>query len=335
MNREIDVLLAGYYGFGNLGDELLAESAVRLLQECGVKRERIALLSASPRVDERTTLKTFNRWSFSEVYGALKKSRSLLLGGGGLFQDSTSVKSCLYYWGLCRLALFCGARPWAVGQSIGPLHSRAARWLAKNAFSTLTLRGVRDNRSLEQLDSWGMGGALSLDLAMGLALERCTAGGGTLLLNLRPGYDVQARAGAQKALAFARRAGLSIKGVAFSQEDVLALDHFLGEFSDAPRNTVHVKSLSDFERESGGASCALGMRLHFIILSFLSGLPVCAIPYDPKVNSLAMEYNIPMLYAEYGAINFSEISDGGLQGVAREKLLRLFSDGLRKALDQA
>ena len=47
-NKRYRVALAGYYGFGNLGDELLAEAAIAALLRCGVDKDRIVLMSAAP-----------------------------------------------------------------------------------------------------------------------------------------------------------------------------------------------------------------------------------------------------------------------------------------------
>lgn len=54
MTRKYDVLLAGYYGFGNLGDELLVDACVKLLEKNGIPRERIAVLSADPDGTQKT-----------------------------------------------------------------------------------------------------------------------------------------------------------------------------------------------------------------------------------------------------------------------------------------
>ncbi|MFA7220163.1 MAG: polysaccharide pyruvyl transferase CsaB, partial [Synergistaceae bacterium] len=71
MNRAYDVLLAGYYGFGNLGDELLAEACVRLLVSNGVPRERIAVLSADTEGTKKSLgVSAFDRWKLSEIHKA-------------------------------------------------------------------------------------------------------------------------------------------------------------------------------------------------------------------------------------------------------------------------
>jgi polysaccharide pyruvyl transferase WcaK-like protein len=46
-------------------------------------------------------------------------------------------------------------------------------------------------------------------------------------------------------------------------------------------------------RTISGARLAVGMRLHFIILSLLAGIPVVGIAYDPKVLSICEKFGLP------------------------------------------
>jgi len=132
LTRKYDVLLAGYYGFGNLGDELLAEACVKLLEDNGVSRDRIAVLSADPgKTRESLGTASYDRWKLGEIRRAMKDSNSMLLGGGGLFQDRTSLRSCFYYWSLIRMARISSVKCWAVGQSLGPFNTTLGPYFAK------------------------------------------------------------------------------------------------------------------------------------------------------------------------------------------------------------
>ena len=147
-NRRYKVAIAGYYGFGNLGDELLALASVKALQRAGVTLKEIVILSADPKRSAIDLgVDAVDRWSFKSVTKALINSRSLLLGGGGLFQDVTSVSSCMWYWGLIRLAKLCGSVPWALGQSIGPLQGIFSSWFTKDALRACKVLQVRDSIS--------------------------------------------------------------------------------------------------------------------------------------------------------------------------------------------
>ena len=91
------VLLSGYYGFGNLGDEALLEVIVSQLRARfpGVS---IDVLSASPEETARTLgIEATARWNARTVREAIAKADVLVSGGGGLLQSATSARSVVYY----------------------------------------------------------------------------------------------------------------------------------------------------------------------------------------------------------------------------------------------
>ncbi|GHV41771.1 polysaccharide pyruvyl transferase CsaB [Synergistales bacterium] len=147
--KRYQVAIAGYYGFGNLGDELLARASVEALLRHGVERKRIVILSNDPEDSMRNFgIEAVNRWSLIQVSRAIKHSDTLLFGGGGLFQDTTSVRSCFYYWGLVKLALRWKVKIWALGQSVGPLTTRTGRTIASDALGSCHVLHLRDKASL-------------------------------------------------------------------------------------------------------------------------------------------------------------------------------------------
>ena len=64
MARRWKVLLCGYYGMGNLGDELLAAAAIQLLKNCGLKENEIAMLSGAPEESRKKHhIYPIDRWA--------------------------------------------------------------------------------------------------------------------------------------------------------------------------------------------------------------------------------------------------------------------------------
>ncbi|MCE5201910.1 MAG: polysaccharide pyruvyl transferase CsaB [Synergistaceae bacterium] len=314
--RSFDVLVAGYYGFGNLGDELLAEAVVAQLETAGTNKERIAILSANPReTSEKLGIQAFDRWNIKKIYGIMKRTKTLLLGGGGLFQDSTSVRSCLYYWGIVRMALFCGARPWAVGQSIGPLKSMTGSYLARGAFVSCVYRGVRDRSSLGMINNWGLFGTLAPDLVMCLKIKRDYAHGDVLLLNLRQGYEKISRLAAKHAANIAEEKKLKIIGIALSDADTAELEKYHESGILKLDQITVLKSIADYENILSGSCCAIGMRLHFLVLALLAGLPTRGVPYDPKVRSFCEEWDIPV-FDSWGAGFSVPVDENILAGIS-------------------
>jgi polysaccharide pyruvyl transferase CsaB len=304
-SRRYRVALAGYYGFGNLGDELLLEAAIAALLRCGVPKERVVVLSNDPDDSRRKLgVDAVNRWKAGQVCRVLGESETLLLGGGGLFQDVTSLRSCVYYWGLARGAAFRGAALWALGQSIGPLRSRLARWLTRDALRRCRALQVRDSAALSLCETLGIHAKLGHDLvlSLGRAFSDVNAPEESalppdkepLLVNLRPcSGDFPGRfADAVSAYAAAFRG--EIVGVAFSKEDERLMERFIEEKRLLLSRIERVETLSDALRVFCGAKAAVGMRLHFAILAALASIPLVVAPYDPKVEFFASDKEIPI-----------------------------------------
>jgi polysaccharide pyruvyl transferase CsaB len=301
-SRRYRVALAGYYGFGNLGDELLLEAAVAALSRCGVAREHMVVLSNDPG-DSRKKLgvDAVHRWKLGQVYRALRQSETLLLGGGGLFQDATSLCSCFYYWGLVRGAVFLGAVPWALGQSLGPLGTRLGRRLTRDALGRCRLAQVRDRAALSLCETLGIRAELGHDLVFslnglsGAFPERHPANEvPTLLVNLRPcAGDFLERFVDAVSAYIATFEGEAV-GVAFSEGDEELMERFMKEKRLLLSRVERVATISDALRVFHDAKAALGMRLHFAILAALASVPLVAAPYDPKVEAFASDGKIPI-----------------------------------------
>jgi polysaccharide pyruvyl transferase WcaK-like protein len=90
-------------------------------------------------------------------------------------------------------------------------------------------------------------------------------------------------------------AGREIRGIAMSPEDARAFAQYR-ESGEIPSFDVETpRSIEEFSAAAAGSAAAIGMRLHFAIFSMLSGLPVMAAAYDPKVASFAERFTLPSL----------------------------------------
>ena len=91
------LVISGYYGFNNSGDEAVLKSILTALQEES-QRSNVTIepivLSINP---EWTTsmygVRAVHRMKLKEVREALKESDGLISGGGSLLQDATGLKS--------------------------------------------------------------------------------------------------------------------------------------------------------------------------------------------------------------------------------------------------
>ncbi len=81
------VLLSGYYGFGNLGDELILKNIAALLRNTGFT----SIYAVSGDVPFSRTkhpdIEFVDRDDYAAIVETVKKVDLVVLGGGGLFQD--------------------------------------------------------------------------------------------------------------------------------------------------------------------------------------------------------------------------------------------------------
>ncbi|MDR1021445.1 MAG: polysaccharide pyruvyl transferase family protein [Synergistaceae bacterium] len=292
--KRFDVLLAGYYGFGNLGDELLASGAIDFLERAGIRRERMAILSKHPQESARALgIEAFGRGLASaSLNRALSASRSLFIAGGGIFQDSSSVRSCFYYWALVRKALRASCRATAVSQSIGPLFTALGRAMTKDALSRCAYLSVRDITSLELVRTLGLDADLCPDIVMALDVPRLApAEHGDILINVRRAKDPKIAESVILAARACSACGMRVKGIALSEEDESEFERHFASGNLPLCEVTLVKNRDDFVRASEGAFAAIGMRLHFGVLSLLRGLKLAMAPYDPKVADFAEKWD--------------------------------------------
>lgn len=141
------VLIIGYTGFDNFGDEALLHVAIEDLIKVGYQREFITATSDNPGLTEELHgVKSINRWSIFEMLGTLFSSSTVMFIGG-LFQDKTSFKSFLYYFFILFTANTVGKSTVFYGAGIGPLTGKFTKSLFDIAVSGMKYFTVRDKTS--------------------------------------------------------------------------------------------------------------------------------------------------------------------------------------------
>jgi polysaccharide pyruvyl transferase CsaB len=270
----VRVLLSGYYGFGNVGDEAILTALTTGLRQRG---HEVEVLSADPAATRQAAGVAASH-RLAGLPWALARAGALVSGGGGLLQDATSRRSLRYYLGVIRAARATGLRTVVYGQSIGPLTPRGLTATVR------ALRGlpvaVRDDASRSLLADAGIAAASVADAALALPRPDRLGGAGALLV---PRAGV---AGAREALTRLARA-VAADGTAVR---VAALQP--GPDADEARRiaaaTDGAEALELTRPDAALAACAaadavVSVRLHGLILAARAGTPHLGIGYDPKV----------------------------------------------------
>jgi polysaccharide pyruvyl transferase CsaB len=276
------VVLSGYYGFGNLGDEAILQGLIHGLKDKG---HHITVLSQNPGFTQSYDVRARPR--LSGALAAILEADVLISGGGGLLQDKTSFRSLQYYLGLIRLARTLGKKVIVYGQSIGPLGERGYRAVAK------TLKGlpiaVRDCASQDVLRNMNISSQLVADAALLLPPPQIAPSNNDVLLIPRGNYPDVHRGLYTLASNLLER-GFKV-GVTMVQPDQDSKD-FLS-LANLGCNNYGITTVAALLEVISQSAYVVSGRLHGLILASLAGVNFCGLAYDPKVKSFLKEMQAP------------------------------------------
>ena len=286
------IVISGYYGFANAGDEAMLTSIVRALR--GVQPEiDLTVISGNPaETSAKHKVKSIYRFNFFKIYNAVKNADMLLSGGGSLLQDVTSLRSLFYYLFIILMGKMAG-------------RNTLARKLTRIICSKADLITVRDADSQTELLKMGLSGRniiVTADSVLALPVADKTIGQ-KILQNAgidinRPVLGISVRpwandincfkviAAALKQFKSEHDAQIVLLPLQYPADlkSCAAVNSFLKDekdiyFLDSAYNTEEFLSLI------GNFKLLLGMRLHALVFAAVMKVPLLAISYDPKVDA--------------------------------------------------
>jgi len=157
------VLLLGYFGAGNFGDDaLLADWLVRRRSWLEARSITADVVTNGgdelDRFVEGPSLTGLTGSWIPKQQAMRERPRdyaALIAPGGSMLQDVTSMKSLLYYLWMIRNFLSRGERVFLLNQGIGPLNSWLASFLTPRSLARVTMLSLRDVQSYNWARSQG------------------------------------------------------------------------------------------------------------------------------------------------------------------------------------
>lgn len=154
--KQYHVLMSGYYGFNNSGDEAILLAMHKNIENMG-DNINITVLSNNPQeTSSKYDVDVVYRFSFFEVMKALRNCDVLLSGGGSLLQDSTSTRSLMYYLSIIVGAKLFGKKVMLYANGIGPVSKNFNRHIVKSVVNKANLITLREENSYEELRAMGV-----------------------------------------------------------------------------------------------------------------------------------------------------------------------------------
>lgn len=292
------VVISGYYGFGNFGDEAILSVLISRLKKMGLE---IVVLSSNPR---KTSMEYFvnsiKSFDFHQVSGLLKQSDILISGGGSLLQDVTSLKSLLYYLWVIFTALRYKKKVIIFAQGIGAINNKIAQFFTAKILKKCAYVSVRDKKSLDLLKSWGINVELLCDPIFSLNLSGGSERGilGVQLRDFATLNDNLLNKLARQIVKDFWDKKIEI----FSFQDAIDLnvckrfEKILKSLNPKIKTeVVHGLSNEEIISKISKLEYMIAMRFHALIVAMKMGIRAVGINYDAKVEKLAHEAGIPLI----------------------------------------
>lgn len=285
------VVVSGYYGFGNAGDEAVLAAMLAALR-ARLPQAAVVVLSGDPP----RTRRLHRVAAASRTFGALRAIAGadlVISGGGSLVQDITSARSALYYLGILGLATILARATMVYAQGIGPVRRWWIRALAGRIFNRVTLITVRDEDSGRLLGDLGVRGPTHLVADPALALSPAPIAqvedliaqrhAPRIGLALRPWNDDAYLGPLIAGLAAARQQiGGEVVALAFHPARDLAVSALAARALGG--RVIAGLPPQELLALVGTLDLLVGVRLHALIDAAAGGVPFVGLSYDPKVE---------------------------------------------------
>ncbi len=326
------ILIGGYYGYGNAGDEAILAAMLRELRVLRPDLD-LAVASGDPlRTRSEHGVRAVPAADLTVLSAAIAESDLVVLGGGGLFQDYWDVPTetlltarqggLLSYLAYPVLAALLN-RPaviYAVG--VGPLATAEGRRLTRIAFELCRRATVRDAPSLALLAEIGFAGPVELAADPAFLLTPAPEAETTTLLSalgvggepligvalrhwdfgVEPGrWETEVARGLDLHLAAYPGKLLFLpfqsEGGERYENDLAVSRRVAGALQHADRVVVVERPLRPEALAGLVGRCerVLAMRFHSALFALAAGVPAACLAYDPKVESLMVDAGLPEL----------------------------------------
>jgi polysaccharide pyruvyl transferase CsaB len=328
-----NIVISGYYGYDNSGDDILLQSIVQNLRACKPDIN-LTVLSIKPK-ETRAKFKVgaIYRFNIFKIISHLRKANVLITGGGNLIQDETSTKSLIYYLFIIKIAQFFSAKNMLYAKGIGPLRRAGNIRRVQKALANVEMITLRESGSLEVLKELGITKPeihVTADAAFALPQGACVTE------KRAPFFCVAIRSWKNNPpdieIQMARFADFLIEKYGY---EAVFVPMYPAQDSELSRRvlaqmknpgTLFTPKPGDFSQGRsilGRAEFAVCMRLHALIYAMEKGVPSIGLVYSPKIlqfmETMGQPWHMPVeeINAD-GLINFANEIHANKENISAE-----------------
>ena len=304
--RPNDLMISGYYGTHNFGDDITLKAIIdNVSKHYPIKKITILNHQTNDAPDPRVEMvHRFNIW---KILPLMKKTKLFMLGGGSLLQDVTSNRSLFFYLFMLRHAKKSGCKTMIYANGIGPIIQPTHQKRVNKILRQMDKITIRDTISYDYLLKHGFteqdilltaDEAYSYDYNKNSSLptDYPNTNKSIILINLRPCNNHPADFCSNIASALnniCKKYDLFpiLMPVQFGQDilplkkvsDLLTVEHHLFNNRLIESEIIAAIQKCDY---------LLTERLHPLVFALRMQKPSACIIYDPKVAATADRFKI-------------------------------------------
>ena len=324
------IVISGYYGFNNAGDEAVLESIVNGLKQRYPAASLVVLSNSPQETAANYRLASIYRYDFAEIVKHLRACDLLISGGGTLLQDVTSSHSLFYYLFIIILAKIMGKKVMIFGQGFGPIRGRLNRFITRSVLNRVGLITLRDEDSVHMIKKMGVhrppiyqtadptylletaDSTIGKDILKqeGIPTERQLLGVAIRPLVHRGAIEKKTFAALAESIDhFCQKHGFQPLFIPFHGEvDNEAAAIVIGQMKTKAYSLSHHWKSNELLPLISQLDLMLGMRLHALIFAALQSVPLLGLSYDPKVEAFMRLVRQPSVMVNSN-ISADEIND--------------------------
>jgi polysaccharide pyruvyl transferase CsaB len=282
------VFLFGYYGYDNLGDDLILESIVNTLNNQFNFKVLTYNYEKTHKVDNVVPV---SRSKFTKIIREIITSDIVASGGGSLLQDATSSKSLYFYLGLIILGKLFRKETIFLFNGIGPIKGKFNKKLVKWVLNKVDRIILRDYQSKEFLTGLGItinvevvGDAVFLNDFEVRKSFQAKESSKLAIISLRPWkhFDEIKVVEAEKLINALQLKGYTVELLPLMMPDDYEILSQINTNNNVKIIDYHDKQDELFQKIES-AHVLIGERLHSLVISSICETPFIGIEYDPKI----------------------------------------------------
>lgn len=292
------VVVSGYYGFDNFGDDAILEVLTDKLKSLGTE---ITVLSSNP---EKTAndygVNSVRNFDIKNVVRTIFTSDILVSGGGSLLQDVTSLKSLFYYSGIIFLAHLFRKPVLIFAQGLGPLNRKISKTIVQNLLKYAKFISVRDEKSLQFLNSNGIEAELVNDPVYSVIISDVPKNFAVgVQLRSFPTINIEFLESLAENLVLnfpSRKIELFVFQKSRDEELCRQFEAILKSKNPLiDTEIVYYNNRAELFRRIAQLDYMIAMRFHAIIAALKAGVRTACINYDVKVENIAKSATLPLI----------------------------------------